>query len=148
MLSWVTSAEAPCAEAAKTTLWQEFITGSADGLGMAAARTLIDEGHEVILHARNDVRPASLSEACRSVGVVVGDLQNAAEGRALANQVNAIGRMDAVIHNAGCLPSASPGLYRRRSRRDARNQHAGPLHANCFARACRHIAGVRGQISC
>ena len=30
-----------------------FITGSTDGLGRAAARTLLDEGHEVLLHARS-----------------------------------------------------------------------------------------------
>jgi NAD(P)-dependent dehydrogenase (short-subunit alcohol dehydrogenase family) len=30
-----------------------FITGSTDGLGRAAARTLIDEGHQVVLHARS-----------------------------------------------------------------------------------------------
>ncbi|TMJ14304.1 MAG: daunorubicin C-13 ketoreductase, partial [Alphaproteobacteria bacterium] len=30
-----------------------FITGSTDGLGRAAARTLLDSGHEVVLHARN-----------------------------------------------------------------------------------------------
>jgi NAD(P)-dependent dehydrogenase (short-subunit alcohol dehydrogenase family) len=33
--------------------------------------------------------------------VVVGDLSSAAETRRVAEQVNAIGRMDAVIHNAG-----------------------------------------------
>jgi NAD(P)-dependent dehydrogenase (short-subunit alcohol dehydrogenase family) len=30
-----------------------FITGSTDGLGYAAAKALIDEGHEVALHARS-----------------------------------------------------------------------------------------------
>jgi NAD(P)-dependent dehydrogenase (short-subunit alcohol dehydrogenase family) len=30
-----------------------FITGSADGLGRAAARTLLNDGHEVVVHARN-----------------------------------------------------------------------------------------------
>ncbi len=28
-----------------------FITGSADGLGRDAARQLLDEGHNVVLHA-------------------------------------------------------------------------------------------------
>ena len=39
--------------------------------------------------------------ASRSAGVVVGDLGSAVETRSIAEQVNAIGRMDAVIHNAG-----------------------------------------------
>jgi NAD(P)-dependent dehydrogenase (short-subunit alcohol dehydrogenase family) len=30
-----------------------FITGSADGLGRAAAHTLLNDGHEVVVHARN-----------------------------------------------------------------------------------------------
>lgn len=42
-------------------------------------------------------------------GVVIGDLSSAAETRELAGQVNQIGRMDAVIHNAGVFlePSRS-----------------------------------------
>jgi NAD(P)-dependent dehydrogenase (short-subunit alcohol dehydrogenase family) len=41
--------------------------------------------------------------------VVIGDLSSAAETRELADQVNEIGRMDAVIHNAGVFlePSRS-----------------------------------------
>ena len=35
---------------------QIFITGSADGLGLLAAKELIQEGHEVVLHARNERR--------------------------------------------------------------------------------------------
>jgi short-subunit dehydrogenase len=33
-----------------------FITGSADGLGQLAAKELIKQGHEVILHARSPQR--------------------------------------------------------------------------------------------
>jgi len=83
-----------------------FITGSATGLGLGAARTLLDGGHDVVLHARSPDRAASLGDvagevAARAAGVVVGDLSSAAETRSVAEQVNRIGRMDAVIHNAG-----------------------------------------------
>jgi NAD(P)-dependent dehydrogenase (short-subunit alcohol dehydrogenase family) len=79
-----------------------FITGSTDGLGRAAARTLIDEGHQIVLHARSRERASAVDElAPRAAGVVVGDLGSAAETRSVSDQVNAIGRMDAVIHNAG-----------------------------------------------
>ncbi len=79
-----------------------FITGSTDGLGRAAARTLIDEGHEVVLHARSRERAAAFDDlASRSAGVIIGDLGSAVDTRSIAAQVNAIGRMDAVIHNAG-----------------------------------------------
>ncbi|GLQ97262.1 SDR family NAD(P)-dependent oxidoreductase [Dyella mobilis] len=79
-----------------------FITGSTDGLGRAAAQTLADEGHQVVLHARSRERAATLTDLARqSAGVVVGDLSSAVETRNIADQVNAMGRMDAVIHNAG-----------------------------------------------
>ena len=79
-----------------------FITGSTDGLGRAAARTLIDEGHQVVLHARSRERASALDDlASRSAGLVVGDLASAVETRSIASAVNASGRMDGVIHNAG-----------------------------------------------
>ena len=79
-----------------------FITGSTDGLGRAAARALISEGHEVVLHARSRERASALDDlAAHSAGVIVGDLGSAVETRSVGAQVNAIGRMDAVIHNAG-----------------------------------------------
>lgn len=87
-----------------------FITGSTDGLGRAAARTLMEEGHQVVLHARSRERaPAVTDLALRSAGVVIGDLSSAVETRRIADQVNGIGRMDAVIHNAGTyLASRGP----------------------------------------
>jgi NAD(P)-dependent dehydrogenase (short-subunit alcohol dehydrogenase family) len=87
-----------------------FITGSTDGLGRGAASVLMGEGHDVVLHARTLERAAALSDlAPDAAGVVIGDLSSAAETRELADQVNEIGRMDAVIHNAGVFlePSRS-----------------------------------------
>ena len=79
-----------------------FISGSSDGLGLMAARLLVDGGHEVTLHARNTARA---EDARRSVpqakAVAVGDLSSIEETRRVAEQVNALGRHDAVIHNAG-----------------------------------------------
>src|ERR1051325_11300924 len=84
-----------------------FITGSTDGLGRAAARALIDDGHEVVLHARSQERASAFDDlASRSAGVAVGDLASAVETRRIADQVNAIGRMDAVIHNAGAYATS------------------------------------------
>jgi len=78
-----------------------FITGSTDGLGRAAARALIADGHRVVLHARSRERASAVDDlAARSDGMVIGDLSGAVETRRVADHVNAIGRMDAVIHNA------------------------------------------------
>ncbi|WP_144672692.1 SDR family NAD(P)-dependent oxidoreductase [Arthrobacter sp. U41] len=79
-----------------------FITGSTDGLGLANARTLINAGHEILLHARTRERATALDDlAPQAAGIVIGDLSSAVETRDLAGQVNKHGRMDAIIHNAG-----------------------------------------------
>src|SRR3954462_1519286 len=84
-----------------------FLTGSTDGLGRAAAEALIGEGHQVVLHARSRERASAVHDlAPRSAGVVIGDLRDAAQTRSVASQVNAIGGMDAVIHNAGTYSTA------------------------------------------
>jgi NAD(P)-dependent dehydrogenase (short-subunit alcohol dehydrogenase family) len=79
-----------------------FVTGSADGLGRLAAKTLLDAGHEVVVHTRNVDRLEAISELVdRGAAAVVGDLADIEQTRTVAEQVNRLGRMDAVIHNAG-----------------------------------------------
>jgi NAD(P)-dependent dehydrogenase (short-subunit alcohol dehydrogenase family) len=103
-----------------------FITGSMDGLGRAAAWTLMEEGHQVVLHARSRERaPAIADLASRSAGVVIGDFGSAVETRKIADQVNDIGRMDAVIHNAG--------TYNQPSRSATPEGHARILAVNTVA---------------
>ena len=75
-----------------------LITGSADGLGREAAQTLLGDGYEVIVHARSAERLAGLD---RGASAVVGDLADPDQTRAVADQVNRTGPLDAVIHNAG-----------------------------------------------
>lgn len=78
-----------------------FITGSSDGLGRMAALLLIEQGHAVVLHARNQPRgEEALSAVPGAEAVVVGDLTSIAQTRKVAEQVNALGTFDAVIHNA------------------------------------------------
>jgi NAD(P)-dependent dehydrogenase (short-subunit alcohol dehydrogenase family) len=79
-----------------------FITGSSTGLGLAAAQSLLAAGHAVVLHARDAERAAALkTEVPQALAIVTGDLSLLSETRALADEVNAIGSMDAIIHNAG-----------------------------------------------
>ena len=78
-----------------------FITGSSDGLGQMAAKLLIDQGHRLVLHARNQQRAQeALSAVPGAETCVIGDLSSIAQTRKLAEQVNALGSSDAVIHNA------------------------------------------------
>jgi NAD(P)-dependent dehydrogenase (short-subunit alcohol dehydrogenase family) len=79
-----------------------FITGSADGLGLMAGRLLAAEGHAVVLHARSKGRAEDAQAALpRAAGVVTGDLSGLAGMRQVAEQADAAGPFDAVIHNAG-----------------------------------------------
>ena len=78
-----------------------FITGSSDGLGLGAARQLVAQGHEVVLHARSEARARDARAALpQARDVVVGDFASIAGARQVATQANQQGRFDAVIHNA------------------------------------------------
>ena len=100
-----------------------FITGSADGLGLGLGRRLLADGHDVVLHARNEQRaehtrnavdveraphPRDAAEraphprdAAGAVQVVVGDLSVIAETLDVATQAERAGPFDANVHNAG-----------------------------------------------
>lgn len=77
-----------------------FITGSSDGLGLLAGRLLAEAGHRVTLHARDPARADAARRALpQAEAVVIGDVSAIAAMRAVAEQVNALGQFDAVIHN-------------------------------------------------
>lgn len=85
-----------------------FITGSADGLGHLAAKALIAQGHQVVLHARNAERGREASKKNPDAeSVLIADLTNLEATRSLAHELNSLGAFDAVIHNAGVY-RASP----------------------------------------
>jgi len=66
-----------------------------------AARLLVSQQHEVVLHARNEDRAAhALGSLPEASDVVVGDLTTLAGMAQVAEAANATGRFDAVIHNA------------------------------------------------
>ena len=79
-----------------------LVTGSADGLGRAAALELQKAGHRVVVHVRSRARLSVVADLLDAgADVVVGDLSDLEQVREVAEQANEIGRMDAVIHNAG-----------------------------------------------
>jgi NAD(P)-dependent dehydrogenase (short-subunit alcohol dehydrogenase family) len=78
-----------------------FITGSADGLGRMAAELLLQQGHSVVLHARNARRADDARAAVPAAEhVIVGDLSSLQAMKTVAKEANALGTFDAVIHNA------------------------------------------------
>jgi NAD(P)-dependent dehydrogenase (short-subunit alcohol dehydrogenase family) len=79
-----------------------FITGSSTGLGQMAAELLIQQGYQVVLHARNEKRAQEVLKGVPSAeDVLTADLASMEETKQLAAKANALGRFDAVIHNAG-----------------------------------------------
>jgi NAD(P)-dependent dehydrogenase (short-subunit alcohol dehydrogenase family) len=89
-----------------------FITGSADGLGQLCAQRLIEQGHCVVLHARNIERQRVAFEKTPGADdVLVGDLSSMEETIALANDVNKLGTFDAVIHNAGVYQTTGKQIF-------------------------------------
>jgi NAD(P)-dependent dehydrogenase (short-subunit alcohol dehydrogenase family) len=79
-----------------------LVTGSADGLGLLAARTLLGQGHEVVVHARSPERLTAVADLVDGgAAAVTGDLSDVDQVRDVAVQVNRLGPVDAVIHNAG-----------------------------------------------
>jgi len=83
-----------------------FITGSADGWGKwpRAGWLLLATRWCCMLGTRSGLakhsRRAGASQQCRAIC-------RASPGACVADQVNRLGRFDAVIHNAGSLPRAA-----------------------------------------
>src|SRR5674476_1139961 len=59
-----------------------LVTGSSDGIGLEAARQLLQAGHDVVGHARNAERAAQLRDALPGLEQLAGGLQADAVGRA------------------------------------------------------------------
>ena len=67
-----------------------------------AGQLLVEQGHQVVLHARNVARAEVARRALpQDEGVVEGDVTSVAGTRQVAEQANRLGRFDAVIHNVG-----------------------------------------------
>jgi NADP-dependent 3-hydroxy acid dehydrogenase YdfG len=61
-----------------------FITGSADGLGELSAKSLIGQGHKVVLHARNAERgQEAIAKNPQAESIVAGDLSSIEETKSL-----------------------------------------------------------------
>jgi NAD(P)-dependent dehydrogenase (short-subunit alcohol dehydrogenase family) len=79
-----------------------FVTGSSDGLGLMAAKLLIEQGHDVVLHGRNNHRCRDAWAAAPGAkDAVSGDFSTIAGAKSVAEQVKKLGHLNAVIHNAG-----------------------------------------------
>ena len=131
-----------------------FISGSSTGLGLMAADLLAGKSHSVVLHARNAERAEEARRKLpRAEAIVVGDIETIAGAKDLAARVNALGRFDAVIHNAAVGYREGRSRHRRRPAACVRDQHAIGLYPDGADRAAeaarlpelRHAPSCRRQ---
>jgi NAD(P)-dependent dehydrogenase (short-subunit alcohol dehydrogenase family) len=65
-----------------------------------AGQLLVEQGHQVTLHARNEARAKEVRALLPGAeNAVIGDVSLLAEMKRVAEQANALGPFDAVIHN-------------------------------------------------
>lgn len=86
-----------------------LITGSTDGIGLQAAHRLLTEGHDVLVHGRNEgklqrVRETLSDAVGRPVHGIVADLSDMSDVESLAAGVQAhTPTLDVLLNNAGVL---------------------------------------------
>ena len=113
-----------------------LVTGGTKGIGRDIAKAFLTEGCEVVVCARN--APATLPAAGgRQASFLACDVREAEALKALVAQVvQAHGRLDVLVNNAGGAPMASAATASPRFHEGAlRLNLMGPLHAAQAANA-------------
>lgn len=92
-----------------------LVTGGNRGLGLGVCRVLAEQGHRVILTARDPHKGEPIAKAMRATGLdvtfVAVDVADAASVHALADEVKgAFGGVDILVNNAGILPDQGSGM--------------------------------------
>ncbi len=95
-----------------------LITGATDGIGRAAARSLAEHGHELLIHGRNAAKLAATAEELEAlpgagrIETFQADLSDLSEVAQLASAVQAAhDRIDVLINNAGILKTDHPTTH-------------------------------------
>ncbi|NEN05051.1 SDR family NAD(P)-dependent oxidoreductase [Diaminobutyricibacter tongyongensis] len=85
-----------------------LVTGSTEGLGYATAEALLAEGHDVVVHARNDRRADALGPLLdRGADLLVADFADRDQTVNAVAELNDAAPIDVVIHNAGAVSGAA-----------------------------------------
>ncbi|WP_342331572.1 SDR family NAD(P)-dependent oxidoreductase [Pedobacter sp. FW305-3-2-15-E-R2A2] len=84
-----------------------LITGGASGIGLEAARQFLAIGAKVIITGRNQNKLDAAKQSVPSLIAIRSDVDNQDDATALFNEVNELGGIDILYHNAGV---GTPGL--------------------------------------
>jgi NAD(P)-dependent dehydrogenase (short-subunit alcohol dehydrogenase family) len=89
-----------------------LITGSTDGIGLEAAKSLAAQGHTVLLHGRNPEKLSAVKNkhaAVKNAESYVADLSDLKSVQTLATDIAAKhNHLDVLINNAGVFKTAKP----------------------------------------
>ena len=92
-----------------------LITGSTDGIGLETAKSLLKQGHRVLVHGRNPEKTRRVGKelealaSAEQIELFTADLSILSEVNQLAEDIKQrVGYLDVLINNAGCLLYTSP----------------------------------------
>lgn len=84
-----------------------LITGGASGIGLEAAKQFMAIGAKVIITGRNQDKFTAAKQSISSLIAIRSDVDSEDDAKALFKEVNALGGIDILYHNAGV---GTPGL--------------------------------------
>ena len=108
------------------------VTGVTSGIGLALARALAHTAERLVIVGRNEARLRAAAEAIgheergTEIVPILADLGMLADIRSLADQLERLPRIDALIHNVGILPAE------RRLTRDGFEESFATNHLAAF----------------
>lgn len=92
-----------------------LITGATDGIGYETAKSLVEIGHNVIVHGRNPAKVKEVSEQLTAINstvnieALIADLSQQEAVNTMVKQLERFdGQIDVVINNAGIFTTSAP----------------------------------------
>lgn len=89
-----------------------LITGATDGIGLATAKILAEQGHDLIIHGRNAAKLSQTADEVLGVGsvqTIMADLSDLSSVRKMVTELKDKNiQLDVLINNAGVLKATEP----------------------------------------